>query len=113
MSEKSITVTPTFSIGDLVKHKHFSFRGVIFDIDPQFDSSEEWYQSIPAAIRPRKDQPFYHLLAEDSDAHYVAYVSQQNLIDDSQSGPVTHPDAKYFFSDFRDGRYILRARSIN
>lgn len=111
--EKSITVTPTFSIGELVKHKYFEFRGVIFDIDPQFNNSDDWYDAIPASIRPRKDQPFYHLLAEDNDTHYIAYVSQQNLLGDSENGPVEHPDARHIFSEYRNGRYILKERSLN
>ena len=69
-----------FSIGDIVKHKHFDFRGVIYDVDFEFNNSEEWYQSIPKNVRPRKDQPFYHLLAENEEITYEAYVSEQNLL---------------------------------
>ncbi|MEN2746266.1 heat shock protein HspQ [Sphingomonas sp. T9W2] len=97
-----------FSIGDVVRHRLFDFRGVVFDIDPIFANSEEWYQSIPAEARPRKDQPFYHLLAENADASYVAYVSQQNLIADDSEEPVDHPAITGLFDDYADGRYRLR-----
>jgi len=97
-----------FAIGEVVRHRMFDFRGVIFDIDPVFANSEEWYQAIPADVRPRRDQPFYHLLAENGDSSYVAYVSQQNLLDDAESGPVDHPSVGELFEDFADGRYRLR-----
>jgi heat shock protein HspQ len=97
-----------FSIGDVVKHRLFDFRGVIFDIDPVFANSEEWYQSIPEEARPAKDQPFYHLLAENSDSSYIAYVSQQNLEADGDGAPVEHPAIAGMF-DGRDGaRYRLK-----
>src|SRR5215203_2190110 len=80
-----------FGIGDVVKHRLFDFRGVIFDVDPVFANSDEWYESIPEEIRPPKDQPFYHLLAENADSSYVAYVSQQNLLPDDSDEPVDHP----------------------
>jgi heat shock protein HspQ len=98
-----------FGVGDVVRHRLFDFRGVIFDIDPIFANSEEWYQSIPEDVRPSKDQPFYHLLAENGDSSYVAYVSQQNLIGDSGAGPVDHPGIGDLFGEFHDGRYPLRA----
>jgi heat shock protein HspQ len=97
-----------FAIGDVVRHREFDFRGVVFDIDPVFANSDEWYESIPAAVRPRRDQPFYHLLAENEDASYVAYVSQQNLLGDSAGGPVDHPNVTELFEDFAAGRYRLR-----
>ena len=97
-----------FAIGDVVRHRNFDFRGVIFDIDPAFASSEEWYQSIPAEIRPHRDQPYYHLLAENEEESYVAYVSQQNLIGDADGGPVDHPSLSQMFEDYADGRYVLR-----
>ena len=95
-----------FGIGDIVKHRHFEFRGVIFDVDPVFANSEEWYQAIPEAIRPRKDQPFYHLLAENS---YVAYVSQQNLVEDDSDEPVDHPGIPGIFEGFDGRRYRLKS----
>ena len=97
-----------FQIGDIVKHRIYPFRGVIFDVDPEFANSEEWYDSIPLDVRPRKDQPFYHLLAESDDSDYVAYVSQQNLVTDSVSGPVSHPDVHQYFEQFENGRYRMR-----
>jgi len=97
-----------FSIGEVVRHRMFDFRGVIFDIDPVFANSEEWYQAIPEDIRPRKDQPFYHLLAENSESSYIAYVSQQNLLPDDEGEPVDHPAIEGMFEDFAQGRYRLR-----
>jgi len=97
-----------FGIGAVVRHRVFDFRGVVFDIDPVFANSDEWYEAIPAAVRPHKDQPFYHLLAENGDSSYVAYVSQQNLLPDADNGPVDHPQVPELFDDFSDGRYRLR-----
>ena len=96
-----------FGIGDVVKHRIFPFRGVIFDVDPEFANTEDWWLAIPEEVRPAKDQPFYHLLAENEDSSYVAYVSQQNLLPDDE-GEVRHPAVAQIFSDFRDGRYILQ-----
>jgi heat shock protein HspQ len=96
-----------FAIGDVVRHRLFDFRGVIFDVDPEFANSEEWYEAIPEALRPSKDQPFYHLLAENSESAYVAYVSQQNLLPDESEEPVDHPAIATMF-DREGGRYRLR-----
>jgi heat shock protein HspQ len=97
-----------FSIGDVVRHRLLEFRGVIFDVDPVFANTEEWYQSIPEEIRPAKDQPFYHLLAENAESSYVAYVSQQNLVTDESDEPVDHPGIRDIFDDYANGRYSLR-----
>ena len=97
-----------FAIGEVVRHRIFDFRGVIFDIDPVFANSEEWYQSIPEHVRPKKDQPFYHLFAENSESSYIAYVSQQNLVADAEQGPVSHPAIKGYFDDWQDQRYPLK-----
>ena len=97
-----------FGIGEVVRHRLFDFRGVVFDIDPVFANSEEWFESIPEEIRPNRDQPFYHLLAENEDSSYVAYVSQQNLISDGAGGPVEHPTLPQLFEQFSDGRYQMR-----
>ncbi len=97
-----------FSIGEVVRHRLFEFRGVIFDVDPVFANSEDWYQSIPEEIRPPKDQPFYHLLAENADSSYVAYVSQQNLLRDHSDEPVNHPAIADIFNEYEDGRYRLK-----
>ena len=75
-----------FTIGEIVRHRLYPFRGVVIDVDPEFDNTDEWYESIPAEVRPHKDQPFYHLLAENADSYYTAYVSQQNLVADSENG---------------------------
>jgi heat shock protein HspQ len=98
-----------FAIGEVVRHRLLDFRGVIFDVDPVFANSEEWYEAIPEAIRPAKDQPFYHLLAENAEASYVAYVSQQNLVPDEDGGPIDHPAIGTLFEDFDHGRYQLKA----
>ena len=97
-----------FAIGEVVRHKIFDFRGVVFDVDPVFANSEEWYQSIPEALRPSKDQPYYHLLAENAETTYVAYVSQQNLARDDSDEPVDHPEIASMFDRLEDGRYHLR-----
>ncbi|MEP0190383.1 MAG: heat shock protein HspQ [Erythrobacter sp.] len=97
-----------FGIGEVVRHRLFDFRGVVFDIDPVFANSEEWYESIPEDIRPDREQPFYHLFAESDDSNYVAYVSQGNLLTDSNGGPVDHPTLPELFEQFKDGRYQMR-----
>jgi heat shock protein HspQ len=96
-----------FSIGDVVKHRMFGFRGVVFDIDPVFANSEEWYEAIPEHARPDKQQPFYHLLAENGESSYVAYVSQQNLAVDDSDEPVDHPAITGMFGSYADGKYNL------
>jgi heat shock protein HspQ len=100
-----------FSIGDVVRHRFFPFRGVIFDVDPVFSNTEEWYQAIPKEVRPSKDQPFYHLLAENEATTYEAYVSEQNLLRDESGEPCRHPLIEAFFEEMRDGRYVPRARA--
>ena len=97
-----------FAIGEVVRHRLFEFRGVIFDVDPVFANSEEWYDAIPEDVRPRRDQPFYHLLAENSESNYVAYVSQQNLEHDESDEPIDHPAIPGIFDGYSDGRYSLR-----
>ncbi|MCR5871770.1 MULTISPECIES: heat shock protein HspQ [unclassified Sphingomonas] len=97
-----------FNLGDVVRHRLFDFRGVIFDIDPVFANTDEWYDAIPEDVRPRKDQPFYHLLAENAESSYVAYVSQQNLVADDSDEPVEHPAISGLFDELSDGRYQLK-----
>jgi heat shock protein HspQ len=99
-----------FGIGQVVRHRVFAFRGVVFDVDPVFANTEEWWLAIPAEVRPRKDQPFYHLLAENDEGGYVAYVSEQNLVPDNSGEPVGNPNTRLIFDDFRDGQYHLRPR---
>ena len=104
------TKTAKFQIGEVVRHRLFSFRGVIFDVDPTFANSEEWWLSIPEDIRPRKDQPFYHLLAENEDSEYIAYVSEQNLLEDDTGEPVRHPQIREMFEKKSDGRYLPKGQ---
>lgn len=99
-----------FSIGQIVRHRVYAIRGVIFDVDPRFANSEEWWLSIPEDVRPRKDQPFYHLLAENDESTYVAYVSEQNLVPDESRQPVAHPQASLIFESFNGSGYKLRPR---
>ena len=96
-----------FAIGDVVRHRLFDFRGVIYDIDPVFANSDEWYESIPKDLQPKKNQPFYHLLAENTDSTYVAYVSQQNLLEDDSGDPVMHPEVGRMFKALSGGKYKL------
>jgi len=102
-----------FSIGDVVKHRFFPFRGVIFDVDPTFGNTEEWWLSIPERVRPVKDQPYYHLLAENAEQTYVAYVSEQNLEFDESGQPCRHPQLPDVFERLVDGRYEPKARLNN
>ena len=93
-----------YQIGQVVRHRLFPFRGVVFDIDPIFSNTEEWYESIPAEVRPHKDQPFYHLFAENDETEYIAYVSEQNLLPDNSGEPVRHPQvAEVFVQDGKGG----------
>ena len=107
------TVSARYAIGDLVRHRVFPFRGVIFDVDPEFANSEEWYESIPDEIRPRKDQPFYHLFAENDETEYIAYVSEQNLLSDENREPVRHPQVNEVFERTPDGNYRTRERLVH
>jgi len=100
--------TARFAIGEVVCHRLFEFRGVIFDVDPVFANSDEWYDAIPEDVRPRKDQPFYHILAENADSSYIAYVSQQNLVVDESDEPVDHPGISGLFDGYDSGRYKLK-----
>jgi heat shock protein HspQ len=102
-----------YTIGQVVKHRLFSFRGVIFDIDPVFNNTEEWWQAIPAEIRPRKDQPYYHLFAENAETEYVAYVSEQNLLPDTSDKPVRHPQVAEVFVRDDSGAYRPRRSQMN
>lgn len=102
-----------FQIGQVVKHRIFPFRGVIFDVDPTFSNTEEWWDSIPEDIRPRKDQPFYHLLAENEESSYIAYVSEQNLLVDETGEPIRHPQVQEMFSELHDGNYRQRGNKAH
>ena len=100
--------TAKYQIGQIVKHKHYPFRGVVFDVDAQFSNTDQWWESIPEDIRPHKDQPFYHLLAENAENTYVAYVSEQNLEIDFDPEPVSHPQVAELFDNMKDGVYHQR-----
>jgi len=104
--------TAKFAIGTVVRHRVYPFRGVIFDIDPVFNNTEEWWNSIPEEMRPSKDQPFYHLLAENAETEYVAYVSEQNLVPDPSKDPLRHPQIKEVFTRTRDGKFKARSLSL-
>jgi len=113
MSDTTKMRTAKFQIGQVVKHRLYPFRGVIFDIDPEFANTEEWWQSIPVESRPRKDQPFYHLFAENAETEYIAYVSEQNLLPDDSGKPVRHPDVADFFETSKDGALRPRNATLN
>jgi heat shock protein HspQ len=113
MSNPSSFKNAKFEIGAIVRHRIFPFRGVIFDVDPVFNHSEEWYLAIPAEVRPSKDQPFYHLLAENDEAKYVAYVSEQNLLLDETGGPVVHPQIEDYFNIDKNGSYKAKPKTFN
>ncbi len=102
-----------FGIGQVVKHRKYAFRGIVYDVDPEFANTEEWWQAIPEDVRPRKDQPFYHLYAENADTEYVAYVSEQNLLLDESGDPVRHPQVDEVFIRAHDGGYQVRGARLN
>lgn len=102
-----------FAIGQVVKHRIYPFRGVIFDVDPTFNNTEEWWNSIPEDVRPRRDQPFYHLHAENESSYYTAYVSEQNLELDDSGEPVDHPEVLESFGEMVNGQYIPVGRLVN
>src|SRR3954447_5307229 len=102
-----------FQIGQVVRHRLYPFRGVIFDIDPEFNNTEEWYQSLPPEARPRKDQPFYQLFAEYAESEYIAYVSEQNLLPDASGDPVRHPQVAEVFEQDERGSYRPRNLLLN
>jgi heat shock protein HspQ len=102
-----------YSIGQVVRHRVYPFRGVVFDIDPLFSNTEEWYESIPAEVRPHKDQPYYHLFAENAETEYVAYVSEQNLLPDDSGEPIRHPQVAEIFVRDDEGSYRPRNSVLN
>ncbi len=104
------TRTAKFQLGQVVRHRRYPFRGVVFDVDPVFSHTEEWWQAIPEDVRPSKDQPYYHLLAENEDSSYIAYVSEQNLVADETGQPINHPQLEELFERLENGLYALRER---
>lgn len=113
MSQDTRINQAKFSIGQLVRHRLFPFRGVIFDVDPEFSNSEEWYESIPDEIKPRRDQPFYHLFAENAESEYVAYVSEQNLLSDENRAPLRNPQVDEIFDRTPEGDYKSKAKRVH
>ena len=97
-----------FKIGQIVKHRIYPFRGIVFDVDPQFDNTHEWYDAIPEDVRPSKDQPYYHLFAENDDTEYVAYVSEQNLVPEKPEPPLRHPQIQEMFTVSSNGQYMIK-----
>ena len=102
-----MTRNAKFHIGQIVRHRIYPFRGVIFDVDPEFSNTEDWWLSIPEQVRPDKDQPYYHLYAENEEGPYIAYVSEQNLLIDDSGYPVTHPQITETFTGLENGRYVI------
>ncbi len=92
-----------YSVGDLIHHRLFDYRGVIVDVDRKFLTTDEWYNTV-AKSRPPKDQPWYHVLVDGSTA--TTYVAERNLELDQLGDPISHPLLAQFFSRFEDGRYI-------
>jgi heat shock protein HspQ len=113
MRDMSKTRTAKYTLGQVVRHRVFPFRGVVFDIDPEFNNTEEWYEAIPADVRPHKDQPFYHLFAENAESEYIAYVSEQNLLLDTSNEPVRHPQVAEVFERDDKGSYRPRNTTLN
>jgi len=107
------TRTAKFAIGAVVRHRVYPFRGIVFDVDPVFDNTEEWWLAIPEEVRPRKDQPFYHLLAENAETEYVAYVSEQNLLPDTSGEALRHAGIAEMFERDAAGSYRVRDRVRN
>jgi heat shock protein HspQ len=107
------TRTAKYTLGQVLRHRVFPFRGVVFDVDPVFNNTEEWYQAIPADVRPSKDQPFYHLFAENAESEYIAYVSEQNLLPDTSEEPLRHPQVSEVFDRDDLGGYRLRHTTLN
>lgn len=105
--------TAKFAIGQVVRHRKYPFRGLIYDVDPVFAHTEEWWQSIPPEVRPHKDQPFYHLFAENAETEYVAYVSEQNLMADTSGEPIRHPQVDEMFVRAQDGAYQIKAARLH
>ena len=107
------TRTARFKLGQVVRHRVYPFRGVVFDIDPEFANSDEWYEAIPPEARPSKDQPFYHLFAENAETEYIAYVSEQNLLPDTSNEPIRHPQVAETFERDDRGGYRPRNSHLN
>jgi heat shock protein HspQ len=111
MSKTSIA---KFGIGQVIRHRVHAFRGVVFDVDPEFADSEVSYEKINLIEgRQRKDQPFYYLFAENEQTPYIAYVSEQNLLADTSDEPVSHPQVDDMFERDENGSYRRRSTRMN
>jgi len=97
-----------YSVGDLIQHQLFDYRGVVVDVDPTFQSTEEWYEAV-ARSRPPKDQPWYYVLVHG--AAHTTYVAERNLKPDSSAEPINHPMLSHFFKKFEGGRYVRETRA--
>ena len=102
-----MTTSAQFSVGDLVHHKLFDYRGVIIDVDPRLMLSDEWYDTV-ARSRPPKDQPWYRVLVHDAD--HETYVAECNLEADTSGAPIRHPLIETCFQSFSDGHYLTAGR---
>ena len=98
-----------FHVGQLVHHRRFGYRGVVFDVDPDFQGSDEWYEQV-AASRPPRDAPWYHVLPDGG--HHTTYVAERNLESDTSGAPIRHPLVDQLFERFENGRY-QRASTLN
>ncbi len=103
----TMTAQANFSVGQLIQHLKFGYRGVVVDVDPVFQGSDDWYNEI-AKSQPPKDQPWYHVLVDN--AEYITYVAERHLEADSSGEPVDHPALEAFFAQFENGTYQLRNR---
>ena len=103
MSESKTTSSVRFSIGDLVQHELFHYRGVVIGADPQFEGTDEWYETV-ARSRPPKDRPWYHVLPHG--ATHQTYVAERNLQPDHSGHPIEHPMVEVYFTHLINGRYV-------
>ncbi|MBV5265940.1 heat shock protein HspQ [Pinisolibacter aquiterrae] len=113
LTQESRIRAARYGIGQVVRHRVYPFRGVVFDVDPVFSNTEEWWEAIPEDVRPNKDQPFYHLYAENAENEYVAYVSEQNLLPDDTGEPLRHPQIEEAFLEADDGSLVARHHAVN
>ena len=98
-----------FAVGELVHHRLFDYRGVVFDVDPTFQGDDEWYEQV-ARSRPPRDRPWYHVLPHG--ASHTTYVAERNLEPDEVGSAVEHPLVAELFDELREGRYVRR-RTLN
>ena len=102
-----------FGIGQVIRHRLYEFRGVVFDVDPEFADGNGTHEAIMVESRSRRDQPFYYLFAENEQTPYIAYVSEQNLLADTSGEPVSHPQVEDMFERDESGSYRWRRARLN